>query len=157
LAILLALAQGKAAEKKEALLGEAEGTQKLAEALREMSDAARMIIILDKLPLLLDQGGDAVAKVMQAIFSSIAAPLGQIDKIEIIDVGGSGRGVEQISSIVPNVLFKLLANTKAQGIDIAGLLAKIGIDPSKALSMLGGLSGSGRDGGDNSSTTVREG
>jgi flotillin len=157
LAILLALAQGKAAEKKEALLGEAEGTQKLAEALREMSDAARMIIILDKLPLLLDQGGNAVAKVMQAIFSSIAAPLGQIDKIEIIDVGGSGRGVEQISSIVPNVLFKLLANAKAQGIDVAGLLAKIGIDPSKALSMLGGLSGSGGDGGDKSSKTVREG
>ncbi len=140
-AILVAQAEGKAAEKREALLGEAEGTQKLAEALREMNDAARLIIILDKLPPLLNQGGDAAAKVMSAIFSSIAAPIGQIDKIEIIDVGGTGRGIDQMSSIVPNVLFKFLAAAKAQGIDISALLGKLGVDPAKALSMFGGLSG----------------
>ena len=46
-AILVAQAKGKAAEKREALLGEAEGTQKLAEALREMNDAARLTTILE--------------------------------------------------------------------------------------------------------------
>jgi flotillin len=144
-AILVAQAEGKAAEKREALLGEAEGTKKLAEALREMNDAARLIIILDKLPPLLNQGGDAVAKVMTAIFSSIAAPIGQIDKIEIIDVGGSGRGIDQMSSLVPNVLFKFLAAAKAQGIDVSVLLGKLGIDPEKALNMFSGLSGLGGD------------
>ena len=95
----------------------------------------------DKLPPLLNQGGDAVAKVMAAIFSSIAAPLGQIDKIEIVDVGGSGRGIDQMASVVPNVLFKFLAAAKAQGIDVSGLLGKLGIDPEKALSMFGAVSG----------------
>ncbi len=80
-----------------------------------MNDAARLIIILDKLPPLLTQGGDAVAKVMAAIFSSIAAPLGQIDKIEIVDVGGSGRGIDQMASVVPNVLFKFLAAARRRG------------------------------------------
>jgi flotillin len=139
-AILVAQAEGKAAEKKEALLGEAEGTQKLAEALREMNDAARLIIILDKLPPLLTQGGDAAAKVMQAVFGSIAAPLGQISKMEILDIGGSGRGIDQVSSIVPNVLFKFLVAAKAQGIDFTALLNKLGIDPEKALGMVSGLS-----------------
>jgi flotillin len=139
-AILVAQAEGKAAEKREALLGEALGTQKLAEALREMNDAARLIIILDKLPPLLSQGGDAMAKVMQAVFGSIAAPLGQISKLEIVDIGGSGRGIDQVSSIVPNVLFKFLVAAKAQGIDVTALLEKLGIDPSKALSIISGLS-----------------
>ena len=111
-----------------------------------MNDAALLIIILDKLPPLLNQGGDAVAKVMTAIFSSIAAPIGQIDKIEIIDVGGSGRGIDQMASVVPNVLFKFLAAAKAQGIDVSVLLGKLGIDPEKALSMFSGLSGLGGDG-----------
>ena len=107
-------------------MGEAEGTQKLAEALREMNDAARLIIILDKLPPLLNQGGDAAAKVMSAIFSSIAAPLGQIDKIEIIDVGGSGRGIDQLSSVVPNVLLSSWSPRRRRGSifrDCSGSLA----------------------------------
>ena len=103
-----------------------------------MSDAARLIIILDKLPGLFDKGGDAVAKVMQAIFASVAAPLGQIDKIEIVDVGGSGRGMDQMASVVPNTVFKFLANAKAQGIDVSALLAKLGIDTSKS-GLLNGL------------------
>jgi flotillin len=144
-AILLAVAEGNAAAKKQALLGEAEGTQKLAEALREMSDAARLIIILDKLPALLDKGGDAAAKVMQAIFSSVAAPLGQIDKIEIIDVGGSGRGIDQMASVVPNTVFKFLANAKAQGIDFTALLGKLGIDASKS-GLMSGLSSADTNG-----------
>jgi len=66
--------------------------------------------------------------------------LGQISKLEIVDIGGSGRGIDQVSSIVPNVLFKFLLAAKAQGIDFTALLEKLGIDPAKAMAIISGLS-----------------
>jgi flotillin len=136
-AVLVAQAEGAAASKREALLAEATGTKELAAALAQMSESARFILILDKLPGLMDHGGDALAKVAAAIFSSIAAPLGSIDKLEIVDVGGTGRGLDQLGTVVPNILFKLLANAKAQGLDLSKLLQLIGVNPEKALTMLG--------------------
>ena len=135
-ATLLALAEGEAAKKKQALLAEAEGTSQLAAALAKMSTDAKMILILDRLPLLFDRGGDAMAKVAQAVFSSVAAPLGNIDRVEIVDMG-SGKGLEQMSSIVPNTVFRTLAAAKAQGIDLSRLLGFLGIDIEEALKKLG--------------------
>lgn len=139
-AILVAQAVGAAAMKKQALIAEAEGTKQLAEALAQMTESARFILILDKLPGLMDKGGDALAKVASAIFSSVAAPFGSIDKVEIVDIGGSGKGLEQLSSIVPNVVFKFLAQAKAMGLDVSSLCSLVGIDASKAFEMLGGAS-----------------
>lgn len=137
--VLLAQAEGKAAEKKQALLGEAEGTRALADALAKMTESARFIIVLDKLPNLFDKGGDAAAKVMEAIFKSVAAPLGQIDSVNIVDMGGGNgtNGMDKLGAIVPKVVFNLLAQAKAQGIDLSSLLKTLGIDPTKALEMLG--------------------
>ena len=73
---LLAEAEGEAAKKGKVLLAEAEGTQKLAEALAQMTESAKLILILDRLPVLLDRSGDAMSKVAQAIFQSVAAPFG---------------------------------------------------------------------------------
>ncbi len=139
-AVLLAQAEGKAAEKLQALMAEAKGTKELAEALREMSDASRMIIILDKLPMLLDKGGDAAAKIASAIFGSVAAPLGQIDEIRIIDMGGNNGagGLGKIASVVPNTVAQVFAAFKAQGIDITQIMGKLGIDPSKLAGLMGG-------------------
>lgn len=142
-AILLATAEGKAAEKKQALLAEAEGTRQLADALSKMTTDARLIVILDKLPLLFDKGGDAMAKVMQAIFASVAAPLGQIDKVEIIDVGGNGKGMDRFAEIVPQTVFNFIAKAKAQGMDFTGLLRTIGADPSRLQGLLSGLGDAG--------------
>jgi flotillin len=136
LATLLAVAEGEAAKKKQALLAEAEGTSRLAEALAKMTTDAKLILILDRLPLLLDKGGDALSKVAESVFSSVAAPLGSIDKLEIVDMG-SGRGLEQISSIVPNTVFKTIAAAKAQGIDITKMLQFFGINVDDALKMIG--------------------
>ena len=72
----------------------------------------------------------------ESVFSSVAAPLGSIDKLEIVDMG-SGRGLEQISSIVPNTVFKTIAAAKAQGIDITKLLQFFGINIDEALQMVG--------------------
>ena len=125
---LVAEAEGEAAKKGMVLKAEAEGTKQLAEALAKMTSDARMILILDRLPGLIDKGGDAMSKVATAVFSSVAAPLGQIDEVRIIDVGGNGRGIDQFSSVVPNTVFKFLTALKAQGIDFKPILSRLGID-----------------------------
>ncbi len=124
---LVAQAEGEAAKKGMVLKAEAEGTKQLAEALAKMTADARMILILDRLPTLLDRGGDAMSKVATSVFSSVAAPLGQIDEVRIIDMGGNGRGLDQFGSIVPNTVFKFLSALKVQGIDLKPLLSKLGI------------------------------
>lgn len=135
-ATLFALAEGEAAKKKQALLAEAEGTSQLAAALAKMTTDAKLILTLDRLPLLFDKGGEALSKVAESVFSSVAAPLGSIDKLEIVDMG-SGRGLESLSSIVPNTVFKTVAAAKAQGIDISKLLSFLGVDIEEALKMVG--------------------
>lgn len=124
--------------KGKVLLAEAEGTQKLAEALAKMTTDARLILILDRLPVLFDRGGEAASKVAASIFSSVAAPLGNIDELRIIDVGGTGRGLEQLSSIVPNTVFKVLSSLEAQGIDLKKLLAKLGVNIDDVISNVRG-------------------
>jgi flotillin len=143
---LLAQAEGEAALKGMVLPAEAEGTSKLAEALAKMTSDAKLILILDRMPHLLETGGEAASKVMSSIFSSVAAPLGSIDELRIIDVGGSGRGLEQLSSIVPQTVFRTIASLQAQGIDVQKLLAKIGVDVSGAVEMLGQKPSAGKSG-----------
>jgi flotillin len=135
-AVLEAQAKGEAAKKKEALLAEAEGTRELADALAKMSSDARFIIILDKMPPLMTSGGDALAKVAKAVFESVAAPLAQIDKIQLVDIGGSGRGVNQLSTMVPDVVFNLLLRSQALGLDMTSVLKKFGINPDQLMSMI---------------------
>jgi len=101
-----------------------------------MTTDAKLILILDRLPMLLDKGGEAFSKVAESVFSSVAAPLGSIDKLEIVDMG-SGRGLEQLSSIVPNTVFRTIAAAKAQGIDMTKLLQMVGVDIDEALKMIG--------------------
>jgi flotillin len=125
---LLAQAEGEAAKKGMVLKAEAEGTKQLAEALAKMTADAKMILVLDRLPVLLDRGGDAMSKVATSIFSSVAAPLGQIDEVRIIDMGGNGRGLDQFGSVVPNTVFRFLSALKVQGIDLKPLLTKLGIN-----------------------------
>lgn len=141
-ATLLALAEGEAAKKKQALLAEAEGTSQLAAALAKMTTDAKLILVLDRLPVLFDRGGDALSKVAESVFSSVAAPLGNIDRVEIVDMG-NGRGLDQMSSVVPNTVFKTLAAAKAQGIDVSKLLSYLGVDIEEALAMLGTKDGGG--------------
>lgn len=139
---LLAEAEGMAAMKGKVLLAEAEGTAKLAEALAQMTEAARMIMILDRLPKLIELTGEAGERVARATFSGIAAPLGNIDSIHIVDMGGNGKGLEQMSTLVPNTVFKALASLKASGIDLSGLAKRAGIDLSALGQMLGPTPGS---------------
>jgi len=138
LQVKMAEAEGNAAAKKLALLGEAEGTSAMAKALAEMSDAARMIIILDRLPALMDKGGEALSLVMKAIFESVAAPMGQIKDIRIVDIGGNGQGLSKVSGMVPQVVAQFLAAATASGVDLKALLTKLGINFEDIAGMVGG-------------------
>jgi len=134
---LLAEAEGQAAMKGKVLLAEAEGTAKLADALAKMTDAAKLIMILDRLPRLIELAGEAGEKVAHATFSGVAAPLGNVDSIHIVDLGGSGKGLDQLTSLVPNTVVKTIATLKAAGIDLEGLARKAGVDISAISKMLG--------------------
>ena len=136
---LLATAEGEAAKVEKKLTAEATGTAAMAKALAEMNDASRMIIILDRLPALLDKGGDAAAKVAEAIFKSVAAPFGSIDQIKIVDMGGNGAGLNKIGSVVPETVANTLRLLKAQGIDVGPIASKFGFNIDEVLSMVGDL------------------
>src|SRR5262249_9277053 len=138
-AVLLAEAEGGAAAKKQALLAEAEGTQKLAEALAQMSSDARFILVLDKLPGLLDHGGDARAKLLPAIVGPAADAIGKIVRISIVDVGGNGQAVGKVFGIAPQLVFQILAQLEALGIDVKGVLKLLKIDPSGIEALLAGV------------------
>lgn len=134
--LLLAEAQGK----EKLLLAEAAGTRELAAALQQLSEQGKMIIILDKMPLLLDKGGEAFAKVAREVFGAVAKPFESIDKISIVDMGNGQNGqnaVSRLGEIVPSSVFRFLAQAKAQGLDISSLLKFIKIDPSVAMDMMG--------------------
>jgi flotillin len=134
--LLLAQAAGK----KESLLAEAIGTERLAEALQKLNDQGRFIVILDKLPLLIANSGDAFAKVCHEVFPAVAKPFERIDKITITDLGGSGGGkaLETLGGIVPKIVAEAFAIAQAKGMDITGLLKAIKIDPAELSRMIAG-------------------
>src|SRR5262249_16201134 len=126
--LLLAEAQGK----EKLLLAEASGTRELAAALQQLSEQGKLIIILDKLPHLLDKGGDGFAKVAREVFGAVAKPFESIDKVNIVDMG-SGQNhntMDRLGDIVPSTVFRFLAQAKAQGLDISSLLKFIKVDPT---------------------------
>jgi hypothetical protein len=74
---------------------------------------------------------------MAELGKGIGTGLGNIDKVQIVDFGGGkgpggdGGAVTRYAMTVPDVLFGILAKLKTLGIDIDGVLKKVGIDPSQ--------------------------
>ena len=131
---LLAVASGKRA----ALLAEAEGTEKLAKALAELSDSGKFIMILDRLPLLFDRGGDAGSKMLSAIFDPLGQSLGAIKNVSIVDMGGNGgKGVNSFAGSIPAMVAEFFAKAKASGIDVSPFLKLLKMDPAKLAEMAG--------------------
>ncbi|QKS72408.1 flotillin family protein [Paenalkalicoccus suaedae] len=100
---------------------EAEAKMKLAEAYEHYGEAAKLAMILDMLP--------AYAK-------EISAPLSAIDKVTVVDTGGSGNGKNggagKMSSYVTDLMATLPENLKAaSGIDVQGLLENLSGAPEK--------------------------
>lgn len=115
------LAEAKAIEAK--LLAEAEGLEKKAIAYSKLDKAGALQMILSQLPQIIEAAEKPLA--------AIAAPVGQIDKIVMIDQsGGSGSkgGLVSFSQHVPNMLLGLVERCQESGIDLKGPLANLGLN-----------------------------
>lgn len=126
------------------LVAEATGLQKKNEALAEMSDAARLVIILDRLPAIIDQTGEAGQKMISAAFEHIGVGLSRIDSVHLIDLGGNGNGngadpISKFAMSVPKTVFGVLAQAQALGMDFDAILEKFGLPKGSLDGLLAGL------------------
>jgi flotillin len=121
----IGLAQAKAIEAQ----GVAEATAILrkAEAWKEFNDAARLQTILEKLP--------AIIEASTGVFGAVAAPMGNIDKLVVIDQGGGGENggsgsLARLAKTSPAVVFNVLQQLEALGLDVPTVLRQLGINPA---------------------------
>jgi flotillin len=98
---------------------------KKAEAWKQFNDAAKLQTILERLP--------AVLQASAGIFGAVAAPLGNIDKVVVIEQGSNGDGdgtggIGRIARTGPALVFGLLQQLQAMGLDIPTVLAQLGLN-----------------------------
>lgn len=103
-----AVGEAEGAAIKAKLLGEAEGIREKAKAWKEMDEAGKIMFILEKLP--------EVLKSIAPIASALAAPMGNIDKVTIVDVGGNGEAPARFAGNATKVLASLVEPLKETGV-----------------------------------------
>lgn len=118
----IGLAQAKAIEAQG--VAEAAAILKKAEAWKQFNEAARLQTILEKLP--------AILEASTGIFGAVAAPLGNIDKVVVIDqgggngAGGNSNGLTRLAATGPTVAFNLLQQLEALGINVPAVMQQLG-------------------------------
>lgn len=115
------LAHAKAVEAQG--LAEATAIKEKAAAWREFNDAARLQTILEKLPSIIE----ATAPALKAV----SEPLGNIDKVIMIDHGGDGNGggqggLNRFAQTGPTMIYSLLQQLQALGLNVPDLLKQLG-------------------------------
>ncbi len=116
----IGLAQAKAIEAQGT--AEAAAILRKAEAWKEFNDAARLQTILEKLP--------AIIQASTGVFGAVAAPLGNIDKVVVIDQGNGaadGGGIGKIAKAGPSVVFNLLQQLEALGLNVPTVMQQLGV------------------------------
>jgi flotillin len=123
----IGLAQAKAIEAQ----GVAEATAILrkAEAWKQFNDAARLQTILEKLP--------AIIQASTGVFGAVAAPLGNIDKLVVIDQGNGSTengdsSLGRLARTSPAIVFNLLQQLEALGINVPNMLQQLGVNAAAA-------------------------
>ncbi|MET0650016.1 MAG: SPFH domain-containing protein [Pyrinomonadaceae bacterium] len=117
------LAEAKSIEARG--LAEATAIKEKAAAWREFNDAARLQTILEKLPSIIE----ATAPALRAV----SEPLGKIDKIVMIDQGNSdgnghgSSGINRFAQTGPTLIFGLLQQLQALGLNVPEMLAQLGV------------------------------
>lgn len=117
------LAEAKSIEARG--LAEAAAIKEKAAAWREFNDAARLQTILEKLPSIIE----ATAPALRAV----SEPLGKIDKIVMIDQGGSdgnsggSGGINRFAQTGPTLIFGLLQQLQALGLNVPEMLSQLGV------------------------------
>lgn len=121
------LAQAKATEAQG--LAEAAAIKEKAAAWREFNDAARLQTILEKLPSIIESSAP--------VFKAVAEPLSSIDKVVMIDQGGNGNGsqtgLNRFAQTTPMMIFGLLQQMQALGLDLPAILSQLGINNPEKL------------------------
>jgi flotillin len=118
----IGLAQAKAIEAQG--VAEAAAILRKAEAWKEFNDAARLQTVLEKLP--------AILNASSSVFGAVSAPLGNIDKLVVIDQGaGNGdngsSSLGRLAKVSPAVVFNLLQQLEALGLSVPGVLQQLGV------------------------------
>jgi len=119
----IGLAQAKAIEAQG--VAEAAAILRKAEAWKEFNDAARLQTVLEKLPAIIESS--------TGVFGAVAAPLGNIDKLVVIDQGGSengGGGLARLAKTSPAIVFNVLQQIEALGLSLPSVLQQLGVTPS---------------------------
>jgi flotillin len=125
----IGLAQAKAIEAQG--VAEAAAILRKAEAWKEFNDAARLQTVLEKLPSILEASS--------GIFGAVAAPLGNIDKLVVIDQGGNGSGehtssLGRLAKTSPAVVFNVLQQLEALGLNLPSVLQQLGVSAAAVTS-----------------------
>lgn len=113
-------------------LAEAKAIKEKAAAWREFNDAARLQTVLEKLPAIIE----ATAPALKAI----SEPLGNIEKVVMIDHGGTdanghgSSGLNRFAQTGPTMIYTLLQQLQALGLNLPDMLKQLGVseDPEKA-------------------------
>ena len=111
---VLAVGEAEAEVIKKKLLAEAEGLQKKADAWKQFNEAAVINLVVDKMP---------------ELAQAFATQLAGIDKISIVEMGGSGNGhgssgINRVMGTVGGGMSAMLEMLKDQfGIDIPRMMA----------------------------------
>src|SRR5688500_12635693 len=125
----IGLAQAKAIEAQG--VAEAAAILRKAEAWKEFNDAARLQTVLEKLP--------GIIEASTGVFGAVAAPLGNIDKLVVIDQGGNGAGdgassgLGRLEKTSPAVVFNLLQQLEALGLNLPTVMQQLGISAAGAV------------------------
>lgn len=113
------LAEAKSIEARG--LAEAAAIKEKAAAWREFNDAARLQTILEKLPEIIESTAPALR--------AVSEPLGKIDKVVMIDHGGADGnghgGINRFAQTGPTLIFGLLQQLQALGLNLPDLLAQL--------------------------------
>jgi len=116
------LAQAKAIEAQGT--AEAAAILRKADAWKQFNDAAKLQTVLEKLP--------AILQASTGIFGAVAAPLGNIDKLVVIDqsngmADGGSTGLARLAKTGPTVVFNLLQQLDALGLNLPAILEQLGV------------------------------
>jgi flotillin len=117
----IGLAQAKAIEAQGS--AEAIAILRKADAWKQFNEAAKLQTILERLP--------AIIQASAGVFGAVAAPLGNIDKVVVIDHGGNGNassGMNRLANTGPAVVFNLLQQLQALGLDLPSVLQQLGVE-----------------------------
>ncbi|HWN86384.1 MAG TPA: hypothetical protein VNN99_14570, partial [Vicinamibacterales bacterium] len=100
-----------------------------AEAWKEFNESARLQTVLEKLP--------AIINASSSVFGAVAAPLGNIDKLVVIDQGGGSgdngsSGLSRLAKTSPAIVFNVLQQLEALGLNVPSVLQQLGVTPAAA-------------------------